>query len=104
MRVAVVTVDTRKFGTRTTPIFARGKECQRDARRSVSGRPVKTQSMCFHTSDGRGNRQRHVVRWIAISLSVEDQARLAAEPHLFGNFSNCKCFGGVDETDLCMHL
>ena len=68
------------------------------------GVSVKTQSMCFHTSDGRGNRQRHVVRWIAISLSVEDQARLAAEPHLFGNFSNCKCFGGVDETDLCMHL
>lgn len=68
------------------------------------GVSVKTQSMCFHTSDGRGNRQRHVVRWIAISLSVEDQARLAAEPHLFGTFSNCKCIGGVDETDLCMHL
>ena len=63
---------------------------------------VKTRSHCHVTYTDKG-RQRHIERWITISLTAEESQRLQHEPHLSGDVQNMTCCNGVDEHELCIH-
>ena len=67
---------------------------------------VKTQSRCdavYISEQGRTRKERHIERWLAFALTPEEVAKLKAEPHEVGDIEDCKCCGGSDEHELCMH-
>jgi len=64
---------------------------------------IKTRSFCFVTYNDKGQRQRHVSRWLALAVTAEECIVLQNEPHLTGVVDNTKCCNGVDEKELCWH-
>uniref|UniRef100_A0A7S1VYT9 Uncharacterized protein n=1 Tax=Alexandrium catenella TaxID=2925 RepID=A0A7S1VYT9_ALECA len=64
---------------------------------------VKSQSMCYVTHGSKGEKQRHIHRWLAFALTPGQITKLKAEPHLFGDIENNTCCNGIDENELCMH-
>ena len=72
---------------------------------AASGIFVKTQSICTVTYNDKGQKQRHIERWLAFALTETESIKLQGEPHVVGDVSDGKHCGtqGVDETQLCMH-
>jgi len=64
---------------------------------------VKTQSSSSVTYNNKGEKQRHIERWIAIALTPEESELLRSEPHLIGYTVDLSCCDGVNEFELCMH-
>jgi len=63
---------------------------------------IKTRSNCWVTYNEKGEKQRHIDRWIAIALTPEQSVILRNEPHLTGDIE-AGCCGGVNEHECCVH-
>ncbi len=63
---------------------------------------MKTQSYCFVTRGGRGEKHRHISRWISFALTPEHVELLRQEPTIFGDIES-GCCGGPDERTLTIH-
>ena len=70
---------------------------------------VKTQSNCWVTYGGKGEKHRHYERWLAFSLTPNEKILLENEVHMMGDVENwenccpqCGC-QGPNENKLCWH-
>lgn len=63
---------------------------------------VKTKSNCWVTYNQKGEKQRHIDRWIAFALTPAESELLKYEPHITGDIEK-GCCGGVNEETCCIH-
>ena len=63
---------------------------------------MKSQSYCFVTRGEKGEKHRHISRWLSFALTPEHIALLREEPSIFGDVEG-GCWGGPDESRCAIH-